>query len=681
MVYHNSVMTHVRQRISASEPRHTPEPLHAHIHLLEAIGQPLVITDLSGVIVYWNAAAEAAFGWRWEEVCGRSVMDMSDSERWRRKVTRALDSVAREGWWYGETVVQRRDDTKAPVLVQARRWFRSESEATFIVLLVTDLSSQKRIEERLRRRVAVQRQQTIDLQQRLRRQLTDVRLANHMLSKEIAERISVEQKLRFQAMLLDAVSQAVIATNLTSAITYWSRSAERIFGWSEADMIGRHVFDLVAEPKDNAQIAEMRATVAAGHPWEGEFTLTRRDGTMFPAFVTVAAIYDEQQRRSGSIGVISDITDRKRDREALANANARLQAMNADLQLSRDLLYTIVDNLDDALALIDNNGIIQTTNRQFARLFARPPDTLPGASCDTICPEIAPIVARTLASGLKASGRVQLRRASGAMAILDIHSIPLSDANEARRVVLRLVDVTEHLQLEAIMRQNERLAASSRLAAIVAHEINTPLQSIQNYLYLLRAHGAAQSGEFLDLVSDEICRVSGLLRRLLDLHRPGDGAIELIDCNALIERVLLLLGGTLAGSGIRVERSLTTPLPPVSGGRDALTQVLLNLLINAIDAMPCGGTLRIATRHSLETIDQSPVACVQIMVEDTGPGIMPDLQERIFDPFFTTKPHGSGLGLTVSRQIVEQHGGMLRLQSGSGGGATFIVTLPAADRW
>jgi PAS domain S-box-containing protein len=679
MVYHDIAMRHVLQQVSASEDYCVPGQLHTHIPLIEAIGQPLVITDRSGVIVYWNSAAEIAFGWRWDEMVGRAVPSLSDRPGWRRRVMRALDAVVRNGRWSGELIVERNDGTEATLLVSASRWRVDSENAEFIIGIATDISARKRIEARLRRRAAVQRQRTVDLQQRLKQQLTDMRLANHMLSKEIAERISAEQKLRFHATLLAAVSQAVIATNLASEIIYWSRSAERIFGWSETEMIGRHGFDLVAEPKDHALIAEMRATVAAGRTWEGEYTLVRRDGTTFPACVTIAAIYDEQQRRSGSIGIISDITERKSDRQALADANARLQEVNADLRLSRDLLHTIVDNLDDALALIDSHGIVQATNRQFARLFGMPPDALPGKSCSEVCPAIAPIVSRTLASRLKASGRVQVQRPSGATVILDIHSVPLSDADESRRVVLRLVDVTEHLQLEAIMRQNERLATSSRLAAIVAHEINTPLQSIQNYLYLLRAHGPEQSAEFLDLVSDEICRVSGLLRRLLDLHRPGDSVIEPVDCNVVIERVLLLLGSTLAGSGIRVDRSLAAPLPQISGQRDALTQVLLNLVLNAIDAMPYGGVLRITTRSAYETIDRSPIPCVQIIVEDTGPGIAPDLQERIFDPFFTTKPHGSGLGLVVSRQLVEQHGGALRVQSVPGSGATFIVVLPVTD--
>jgi len=329
--------------------------------------------------------------------------------------------------------------------------------------------------------------------------------------------------------------------------------------------------------------------------------------------------------------------------------------------------------------LIDNQRVIQVVNRQFARLLDMPPEHLPGASCDDVCPMVAPIVARTLSGGVKVFERVSHTHPSGEVITLDVYGIPLRDASGAQCVVLRLVDVTERLQLEAIMRQNEHLAASGRLAAAVAHEINTPLQSIQNYLYLLRSSSVEQSTAFLDLASSEITRVSTLLHRLLDLHRPGDRSIELIDSNAIIERVVLLLGSALRGCSIRVEQELAPDLPRFLGQRDALMQVLLNLLLNAIDAMPCGGALRITTRRALETIDQSARWCVQIIVADNGPGIAFDLQERIFDPFFTTKPHGSGLGLAVSRQLVEQHGGSLRVQSIPGSGATFIVSLPVAE--
>jgi PAS domain S-box-containing protein len=529
------------------------------------------------------------------------------------------------------------------------------------------------------RRVRRRRRQNADLSHRFKRLLNSLRRTNRRLRNEIAEYRRNEQELRFQAKLLATVSQAVLATDTSGAITYWSPSAERMFGWSAAEMIGAIGFHLVAGLPDLELIGAMRAAIGTGKSWEGEFMLRRRDGTVFPGYAAISPIFDEQNRRIGAVGVVSDITERKRDQQALEEANVRLQAANADLQLSHNLLHTIVNNLDDGLALIDSQRVIQVVNRQFARLFEMPPEHLPGTSCDDVCPAVAPIIARTLSGSVKSFERVSHLRPSGEVITLDVYGIPLCDASGTQRVVLRLVDVTERLQLEAIMRQNERLAASGRLAAAVVHEINTPLQSIQNYLYLLRSSSVEQSAAFLDLASSEITRVSTLLHRLLDLQRPGDRLIELIDSNAIIERVVLLLGSALRGCSIRVEQELAPDLPQFLGQRDALMQVLLNLLLNAIDAMPCGGTLRIVTRRALETIDQSTRWCVQIAVADSGPGIAFDLQERIFDPFFTTKPHGSGLGLAVSRQLVEQHGGSLRVQSIPGNGATFIVSLPIPE--
>jgi two-component system sporulation sensor kinase A len=609
---------------------------------------------------------------------GRSVMAVSDGDEWRWNITHALEEVVQQGQWNGELMVQRSDGARASAAVNARLWHH-EQDRDAIVILVTGLNWRKQSEAGTDRRVTHRRHGNADPLRCLKRRLSSVRRANRLLRNEIAEYRRNEQELRFQAKLLATVSQAVLATDTSGAITYWSPSAERMFGWSAAEMIGAIGFYLVADPPDLELIGAMRAVIGAGKPWESEFMLRRRDGTTFPAYAAISPIFDEQNRRIGAVGVVSDITERKRDQHALAEANTRLQAANADLQLSHDLLYTIVDNLDDGLALIDSQRIIQVVNRQFARLLEMPPEHLPGASCDDVCPVVAPIVVRTLSGGVKSFERVSHTHPSGEVITLDVYGIPLRDVSGAQRVVLRMVDVTERLQLEAIMRQNERLAASGRLAAAVAHEINTPLQSIQNYLYLLRSSSVEQSTAFLDLASSEITRVSTLLHRLLDLHRPGHRSTELIDSNAIIERVVLLLGSALRGCSIRVEQELAPDLPQFLGQRDALMQVLLNLLLNAIDAMPCGGILRIVTRQARETIDQSERWCVQIIVADNGPGIAFDLQERIFDPFFTTKPHGSGLGLAVSRQLVEQHGGSLRVQSIPGSGATFIVSLPVAE--
>jgi signal transduction histidine kinase len=252
----------------------------------------------------------------------------------------------------------------------------------------------------------------------------------------------------------------------------------------------------------------------------------------------------------------------------------------------------------------------------------------------------------------------------------------LGDEQQVDYVILHTSDVTESLQLEALMIDNERFKASGELAATVAHEINSPLQSIRNALYLVsEAADSAERDTYLDLVREEIERVSTIVSQLLDLFRPDTSTVTRFDLNALINRVLLLTSSTLTRQRIVLTTELAADLPAIHGRADRLTQTLINLIINARDAMPDGGTLTICTAAA----ETPPPGAVLLHVRDTGTGISPDIQSRIFDSFFTTKTHGTGLGLAICRRIVEQHGGTISLHSTPGQGSTFTISLPLAE--
>jgi signal transduction histidine kinase len=150
---------------------------------------------------------------------------------------------------------------------------------------------------------------------------------------------------------------------------------------------------------------------------------------------------------------------------------------------------------------------------------------------------------------------------------------------------------------------------------------------------------------------------------------------ELVDTNALLERLLLLLGKRLRDQGITIERDLNPDLPLIRGRSDDLTQVFLNLLVNAIEATPNGGTIRV---HTLVNQENTPQEEVIATISDTGSGISPDLQARIFEPFVTTKASSTGLGLSISIQIIRQHHGTVTITSEPGQGSTFMVSLPGA---
>jgi len=228
---------------------------------------------------------------------------------------------------------------------------------------------------------------------------------------------------------------------------------------------------------------------------------------------------------------------------------------------------------------------------------------------------------------------------------------------------------------ERLHLESEKLAAVGRLAAGVAHEINNPLTTVLTFSHLIRENEGLgdQDRQDLDLVIRETTRASEIVRGLLDFARERPAVKEALDVNDVVRRTTALLGGQKAFQGIRVQEHLQEDLPAVDGDLNRLQQVLLNLSLNACEAMPQGGTLTIST--------SARPGSVLLTVADTGCGIRAEHLDRIFEPFFSTKPvgKGTGLGLSVSYGIVQRHGGTLEVESEVGHGTTFTITLPCAE--
>jgi two-component system NtrC family sensor kinase len=225
---------------------------------------------------------------------------------------------------------------------------------------------------------------------------------------------------------------------------------------------------------------------------------------------------------------------------------------------------------------------------------------------------------------------------------------------------------------QAEMIHREKLAAMGRLVAQLSHEINNPIYNIQNCLEALERRGdpADPNREFLTLAQEELARMATLTRQLLDQSRPLSDAAQPVNVNALAQRVLTLAREELASHGIRVETMLERRLPPVVVHPEGIQQVLANLVNNACDAMPRGGTLRLTTHADADA--------VEVVVEDTGTGIAEADLPHIFEAFYTTKPGvaGIGLGLFVSEGIIRGHRGRLSVESTPGEGSRFTVRLP-----
>lgn len=219
----------------------------------------------------------------------------------------------------------------------------------------------------------------------------------------------------------------------------------------------------------------------------------------------------------------------------------------------------------------------------------------------------------------------------------------------------------------------EKMAAAGRLTASIAHEINNPLQAVQNCLHLATREEIPpkKQREYIDLAKHELDRLMRTVQRMLDLFRPGSVDPQRVNLVILLRRVIKLLSSQLHGRNIRIKTRFSSKMPAILAVSGQLEQVFINLILNAYDAMPEGGELKISGRRAGDM--------VEIFVQDTGLGVSEENRSRIFEPFVSTKEGGTGLGLTVSYGIIAAHGGSLDLISDHNPGARFRVTIPIKD--
>jgi signal transduction histidine kinase len=251
-------------------------------------------------------------------------------------------------------------------------------------------------------------------------------------------------------------------------------------------------------------------------------------------------------------------------------------------------------------------------------------------------------------------------------------------AVENARLYTELAEFARQLEKsQAQLVRAEKLAATGRIAASLAHEINNPLQAIHNCLHLVTRRPSLEESkrqDYLSMAQEEVESLIDLVQRMLDFYRPSKESPGPVDIEAILEDVLSLAGKRIQHAGVEVHRHATSTLPSVSGVSNLLKQVFLNITLNALEAMPDGGELHIDTawddRHGE----------VSVSFTDTGEGIPASELPRIFDPFHTTKAKGTGLGLSISHGIIERHGGRIDVRSGVGEGSTFTVRLPAKPK-
>ena len=278
--------------------------------------------------------------------------------------------------------------------------------------------------------------------------------------------------------------------------------------------------------------------------------------------------------------------------------------------------------------------------------------------------------ARSLLYAGRESGQSPFREAD--LEMFQILARQAVAAMENARLYAELRDTVRRVEdSQQALLQAEKMAAAGRLTASIAHEINNPLQAAQNCIHLAgRADLPPEKrAEYFDLARSELERLHITVQRMLDFYRPNAAAPQVVNLADLLTHVLGLMAKQLEERGIRVKRNAHAGLPSVNAVNSQIQQVFINLILNAYDAMPSGGELQITARAARDG--------VEILFQDTGPGVPSGEGRNIFEPFVSTKEGGTGLGLTVSYNIVSAHGGALELIPSRGRGACFRVHLPS----
>jgi PAS domain S-box-containing protein len=368
---------------------------------------------------------------------------------------------------------------------------------------------------------------------------------------------------------------------------------------------------------------------------------------------------------------------------AIAIENARLyQSLEQKaLQIERlkDFSENIVESLKIGVLTVDLEDRIESWNPQLEDLLGIPRNEAIGRKLDEVLPRdlAGEVGARAASEHVSGIYRFHLNTRGNRHLVINASIAPLLSKNGARlgRLVL-LDDITQRVRLEDQMVQTEKLTSLGLLAAGVAHEVNTPLAVISNYIQMLAKQIPVDDPrqKTIERIVKQTFRASEIVNNLLNFSRTGGAAPVEVDLNSVLEETLTLVQHPFKTAQVNVVRNYAEKLPPVLGSTTRLQQVFLNLFMNARDAMPSGGMLEVRTgAHN---------GSVEIEVSDTGAGIPPEHIHRIFDPFFTTKAtgRGTGLGLSVSYGIIKEHAGKVDVRSTPGKGTSFRLEFPVARK-
>ncbi|HKD04930.1 MAG TPA: PAS domain S-box protein [Bryobacteraceae bacterium] len=606
----------------------------AHIAaIIEGSDDAVISKTPQGIIQSWNAAATRVYGYEADEAIGRPTTMMIPDDRLHEE-TDILARIARgERVEHFETVRRRKDGSLVDVS-----------------LTISPIRNGQGVIEGV-----------------------------SQIARDISERKRIDQQLMRMAAIIESTDDAVISKTLEGRILTWNSGAQRLYGYSEAEMIGQPMSLLLPEGRPDEE-TEILDRIARGETVEHLDTVRRKkDGSAIEVSLTISPILDREGRIAGVSHIARGITERRR-------AHRQLQQFAA-----------IIESSEDAIISKTLDGTILTWNPGAERTYGYSAEEVIGRSMTILLPpdrpdEEAEILARIARGDRVAHFETTRRRKSGEVIDVSLTISPIRDATGTIVGASHISrNVTERRKLDEQLRHTQKLESLGVLAGGVAHDFNNLLVGIMGNtslaLEVLSTDNPART-----LIRDAMNaseRASHLTRQLLAYAGKGRFVVEPVDLSSLVREISNLIQASIP-KNVQLRLDLRPGMPVIQADASQLQQIAMNLVINGAEAIPeeengtvlvTTGVLQIDTPYLAGTVDGThltPGTYVSLEVHDTGRGMDEATIARIFDPFFTTKFTGRGLGLAATLGIIRGHKGAIKVYSRPGKGTTFKVLFPVS---
>jgi PAS domain S-box-containing protein len=496
------------------------------------------------------------------------------------------------------------------------------------------------------------------------------------IDRDMTERKKGERELRLMAQTVASAQDCISITDLKDNILFVNDAFRNAYGYAAQELLGKHV-SILRSPLVPTAITDqiLDNTLAGG--WHGEILNRRKDGSDLPVELWTSAVRDEGGNPVAMVGVARDITTRK--------------VVEEHLKQSEEQFRLIAENVADMIAVVDLEGRRIYNSPSYKHILGDPELLKSTDGFQEIHPDDVAMVKRvfqeTVRTGIGQRIEYRFLLSNGSMRDIDSKGSVIKDSNgKVSQVIIVSRDVTEEKKLAAQFLRAQRMESIGTLASGIAHDLNNVLAPILMAIEVLRDKVSDPGGlKILSTIETSAKRGADIVKQVLAFGRGLKGERILLQLKHVVNELVKIFSQTFPKS-IEIKTDIPRDLWTVSADPTQIHQVLLNMMVNARDAMPGGGTLTISAEnitldetYSRMHLEAKPGKYVCMAITDTGVGIPADIREKIFEPFFTTKEigMGTGLGLSTTLAIVRSHEGFINLDSEEGKGTTFRIYIPA----